>query len=80
MAIKAEHKKLTPGSKQLTKQWEKRNTVGKDRVEELRALYEELGFEVKVEEYQHESEAGEKCNECFAVSKGNYFVIYTRKK
>ncbi|MBC8279021.1 MAG: hypothetical protein H8E46_12380 [FCB group bacterium] len=57
--------------------WEIRNTVGKDRIEELTQLYEELGFEVKVEAFQDEPVDGEVCDTCFGG--GEYFVIYTRK-
>ena len=60
--------------------WEKRNTVGKDRVEELVELYESLGFEVKVELYEDIGGEGEVCDECFGGGAGDYFVIYTRRE
>lgn len=61
-------------------EWEKRNTVGKDRVTELTELYESLGFEVKVERYAGPENGGEVCEGCYGDSAGEYFVVYTRKK
>lgn len=57
--------------------WQKRNTVGKERVDELKELYESLGFEVKVEPLVGPLGGEEACDSCF--SGGEYFVIYTRK-
>lgn len=61
----------------MPENWELRNTAGKDRIEELTRLYEELGFEVKVEAFQGEPVDGEICDTCFAG--GEYYVIYTKK-
>jgi hypothetical protein len=58
--------------------WEKRNTVGAERVKELVGLYEELGFEVKVELYNNQDANSKECDECFKDGK-DYFVIFTRK-
>lgn len=60
-------------------EWEKRNTVGKDRVSELTELYESLGFEVKVESYTGPENAEETCESCYGDPAGEYYVIYTRK-
>ncbi len=59
--------------------WEKRNTVGKDRVDELTELYESLDFEVKVERYAGPEDAEEVCESCYGDPSGEYFIIYTRK-
>lgn len=60
--------------------WQKRNTVGKDRVEELTDLYKSLGFEVKVEPFKGPDQPGEVCESCYGNAAGEYFVIYTRTK
>ena len=60
--------------------WQKRNTVGKDRVAELTELYQSLGFEVKVERFTGPDQPGETCDSCYGNSAGEYYIIYTRKK
>ena len=60
-------------------EWERRNTVGKDRVNELTELYRSLGFEVKVEPYAIPEDAPAECDGCYGDPSGEYFVIYTRK-
>ena len=57
-------------------EWFKRNTVGSDRVAELKELYESLGFEVKVEPVTVSEDPA--CQGCYA-GPGEYFVLYTRK-
>jgi len=59
--------------------WERRNTVGRDRVDELTELYESLGFEVKVERHTGLENADEICESCYGDPAGEYFIIYTRK-
>ncbi len=59
--------------------WEKRNIVGKDRVDELKELYESLGFEVKVERFTGPENTAEVCNTCYGDPAGEYYVIYTRR-
>jgi hypothetical protein len=56
--------------------WQQRNTVGSDRVEELCELYRSLGFEVKVEPVTVAPD-DTACQGCYA-GPGEYFVIYTR--
>lgn len=60
-------------------EWEKRNTVGKDRVDELKELYESLGFDVKIERYAGSDNADETCNVCFSGPAGEYYIIYTKR-
>jgi hypothetical protein len=57
--------------------WLKRNTVGADRVNELKELYKSLGFEVKIEPVTVAPDETA-CQGCYA-GPGEYFVIYTRK-
>jgi len=59
-------------------EWEKRTTVGKDRVNELVELYRELGYETKIEIASNAGEDKVVCDEC--LSGGEYYVIFTRKK
>jgi hypothetical protein len=60
-------------------EWEKRNTVGKDRVDELVELYESLGFEVKVERFTGPENAADACDTCYGDPAGEYYVIYTKR-
>jgi hypothetical protein len=57
--------------------WQKRNTVGEDRVKEFCELYESLGFEVKVEPVAVAPE-DTACQGCYA-GPGKYYVIFTRR-
>ena len=59
-------------------EWERRNTVGKDRVDELVEMYRELGYETRVEVFTGTNSDESVCDEC--LSGGEYYVIYTRKK
>ena len=59
-------------------EWEKRNVIEKERVDELINLYKDIGFEVLVEDFKPEKSEKE-CSECMKVNPGKYKVIYTRK-
>ena len=61
----------------IPEEWQIRNTVGPDRVQELTELYEELGYEVKVESYKTCEEDQEACSTC--LDGGEYFIILTRR-
>ncbi len=61
-------------------EWQKRNTVGKDRLGELTELYKSLGFEVKVERFTGPEETREICQSCYGDPAGEYYVIYTKRK
>jgi regulator of replication initiation timing len=61
-------------------EWQQRNTVGKERLEELVSLYRALGFEVKVELYNKKEQAGAECDDCLNFNQGEYYTIYTGKK
>jgi len=60
------------------KDWETRFFGNEPRLSELVELYEELGFEVKVETISAEKCSG--CTECFEGSTEPMKVIYTREK
>ena len=67
-------------------EWTFRNTIAKDRLDEVVEMYESLDFEVKVEVYNSgftgDSETDDK-NSCAHIddcmSGGEYYKIYTRK-
>lgn len=61
-------------------EWEKRNSVGSDRVEELREMYESMGFEVRIERFKGPEQTSETCGTCYGDPAGEYFVLYTRVK
>jgi hypothetical protein len=61
-------------------EWQKRNTVGLDRVDELKELYESLGFEVKIERFETPEKADEACSTCYGDPAGEYYIIYTKKR
>ena len=60
-------------------EWQLRNTVGPDRVDELKELYESLGYEVKIDRFEGPDSADETCGSCYGDPSGEYYVIYTRK-
>ncbi|TKJ40041.1 hypothetical protein CEE37_09905 [candidate division LCP-89 bacterium B3_LCP] len=60
--------------------WQQRNTVGKDRVEELTELYESLGYAVKVDRFTGPETSDETCDSCYGDPSGEYFIIYTKKR
>ena len=59
--------------------WQKRNTIDEPRLSELIEMYEELGFEVKTEDFDPEN-FPEECSECMLQYPERYKIIYTRKK
>ena len=56
--------------------WTKRNIADEPRLSEAVEMYESLGFEVRVEPVDLESED---CTECMRAEPDRYKVIYTRK-
>ena len=61
------------------KDWEKRNIIEEERVRELTELYESIGFQVMVKNFQPE-EQSEECTECMKLNPEKYKVIYTRRE
>ncbi|GEM_PF-4570716 len=68
-----------PDPELVAEGWERRNVASPDRVDEVRELYESLGFEVLVRPMSPD-DFGSKCNECAVTACTSYVVIYTRKK
>lgn len=60
--------------------WTKRNVCEEPRLSELKDLYEELGFEVKIENCSDEDFQDDGCNECIKANADKYKVIYTKPK
>jgi hypothetical protein len=58
--------------------WERQTTYDEPRLSEMIAMYEEIGFEVRLEPLNPDEEPG--CTECMKTSPEKYKVIYTRKK
>ena len=60
--------------------WSLRNIADEPRLSELVFLYEELGFEVKLEEIKiGEIDYASPCNTCFNDKNNKSKIIYTRK-
>jgi hypothetical protein len=57
--------------------WQKRNIADEPRLSEAVELYESLGFDVRLEPVDIESED---CTECMKTEPDRYKVIYTRKR
>ncbi len=59
-------------------EWERRTVADEPRLSELVEMYEELGFEVQLEDFNPKEEGAE-CTECMKENPEKYKVIYTRK-
>jgi hypothetical protein len=57
--------------------WTRRTTIDEPRLSELVELYEELGFEVRLQPVSPE-ELGDQCNECMLEEPDRFRTIYTR--
>ena len=57
--------------------WQRQSVNDEPRLSELVQTYEELGFEVRLEPFDPDTESG--CTECMRVQAERYKVIYTRK-
>jgi hypothetical protein len=58
--------------------WERRGIFTEPRLSELIALYEELGYEVRVEPINPKDLPLEDCHECYLVQAERYRTIFTR--
>ena len=57
--------------------WEKQTTYDEPRLSEMVALYEELGFEVRLEPFDPDGEP--QCSECMMADPDRFKTIYTRR-
>ncbi|MFZ3045028.1 MAG: hypothetical protein WA151_03870 [Desulfatirhabdiaceae bacterium] len=58
--------------------WERQNSLDEPRLSDVVSMYEEIGFEVRLEPFDPDDETG--CTECMKASTGRYKTIYTRRK
>ncbi|MBW2457586.1 MAG: hypothetical protein JRI68_23975 [Deltaproteobacteria bacterium] len=57
--------------------WSQRTTYDEPRLSEMVALYEELGFEVRLEPF---CPMDDQCSECLMQEPGRFKTIYVRNK
>ncbi|MGV8075582.1 MAG: hypothetical protein AB2L11_13630 [Syntrophobacteraceae bacterium] len=60
-------------------EWKKQGTYDDPRLSEIVRMYEEIGFEVRLEPFDP-SDGDKTCSECMKTDPGRYKTIYTRKK
>ena len=58
--------------------WTRQATYDEPRLTEMIEVYEELGFEVRVEPFEPDGQA--ECEACMAQHPERFKTIYTRKK
>lgn len=58
--------------------WTRQNVMDEPRLSEIVEMYEELGFEVRLEPFDPDAE--EDCHTCLAREPERYKIIYTRPK
>jgi len=73
---------IRPNPTLIAEGWKQRNVSGPDRTDELRRLYESLGFDVRIEKLDPRDFGSdfEDCESCAVVACTSYVVIYTRKR
>jgi hypothetical protein len=63
--------------------WQRRFIASEPRLSEMKAMYEETGFEVRLEPLaagEEMDEACQGCSICFSGREDSYRVIYTRRQ
>ncbi len=68
-----------PDPKLVAEGWERRFMADPNQVADATRLYEELGFEVRIETIQP-TEMSEVCGSCALATCRAYVTIYTRKR
>jgi hypothetical protein len=58
--------------------WQKKGMFDEPRLSEVVKIYEELGFEVRIELF--EPNQGTDCAACMRASADRYKIVYTRQK
>ena len=58
--------------------WEKQITLDEPRLSDVVEMYEEIGFEVRLEPFNPDEETG--CIACMKIASDKHKTIYTRKK
>ena len=59
--------------------WIRRNVLDNKRVKETVEMYESIGFEVQVKDFNPGLLPEKDCKSCFTDNPENYKIIYTRK-
>lgn len=57
--------------------WTRRTVAAEPRLGEMKELYEDLGFEVRLEPFDAEEEDAD-CSVCFSEDRERFKVVYTR--
>ena len=60
--------------------WQRRGTYCEPRLSDVVEMYEDAGFEVRLEPFSPEDVAEHECAECMLSDPGRYQTIFTRKK
>jgi hypothetical protein len=68
---------LTREEKLTAQGWERQSTNDEPRLSELVQMYRDIGYEVHLEPFQPEEEAG--CSECMKMAADSYKTIYVKK-
>ncbi len=75
-----ESEELTPREEELALEgWSKKFTASEPKLTEYAKMYEELGFDVRLEAITPQ-DLGEGCNSCFMAACDLYRTIYTRPR
>lgn len=59
--------------------WKKQGSYDNPRLSEIVRMYEEIGFEVRLEPFDP-SDDDKSCSECMKADRDRYKTVYTRKK
>jgi hypothetical protein len=72
---------MTRREERLAKEgWQRRGEAAEPRLSEMKRLYEEIGFEVRLEPFDEEERPdGPGCAACFHEDPAQFKVIYTRR-
>jgi hypothetical protein len=77
----AQAKAISPEDALLKDGWKRQTVIGEPRLSEIVQNYKAMGFEVHVEEFKTEGDAG--CTTCFDAGQGMGFMygtVYIRKR
>ena len=69
---------MTAGEALKKDGWLRRNTYDEPKLSELVEIYEEMGFEVRLEPFDPVEDF--QCSQCMKADPKRYKTIYTRKK
>ncbi len=70
---------LQPDPARVAAGWTRRFVTDQNRLDEVRALYEELGFDVEVDPVQTDQVAPD-CEDCYLVALERFVTVYTRPR